>query len=147
MHLTNYAINKNNPCFVHNKDFRQDKIGHKRSLASLYEEIEKQGYNSEIVRQKINKIIIKTVLAVYEKMTNNQRSNSLIKRSTTKEISSSLYSKNINNEPIIKDNELSLNTATSRSRKQQIISERVASRQKHSYKKYEYTHNSNNKNN
>lgn len=50
MHLTNYAINKNNPCFVHNKDFRQDKIGHKRSLASLYEEIEKQGYNSEIVR-------------------------------------------------------------------------------------------------
>jgi len=39
MHLTNYAINKNNPNFVHNKDFRKDNIGHKRSLASLYEEI------------------------------------------------------------------------------------------------------------
>lgn len=45
MHLTNYAINKNNPSFVHNMDYRQDNVGHKRSLASLYEEIQKLGHD------------------------------------------------------------------------------------------------------
>lgn len=41
IHLTNYAINKNSPGFVHNRDYREDNVGHKRSLASLYAEIEK----------------------------------------------------------------------------------------------------------
>lgn len=50
MHLTNYAINKNNPCFINNKDFRQDNVGHKRSLASLYEQIQKLGYDPEEVK-------------------------------------------------------------------------------------------------
>ncbi len=39
MHLTNYAINKNNPDFIQNKDFRKDFIGHKRSLNSFYQEV------------------------------------------------------------------------------------------------------------
>lgn len=50
MHLTNYAINKNNPSFVHNRDFRKDNVGHKRSLASLYEEIDKLGGDSNKVK-------------------------------------------------------------------------------------------------
>jgi tubulin polyglutamylase TTLL6/13 len=34
MHLTNYAVNKNNPNFVFNEDSEDDDVGHKRSLTS-----------------------------------------------------------------------------------------------------------------
>ena len=34
MHLTNYAVNKNNPNFIFNEDSEDDDIGHKRSLTS-----------------------------------------------------------------------------------------------------------------
>jgi hypothetical protein len=69
MHLTNYAINKSNPTFIHNKDFRKDNIGHKRSLGSLFGEMEKMGADISVVKDKISSIIVKTLLAVYEKMT------------------------------------------------------------------------------
>ena len=35
MHLTNYAINKENPNFIFNSDKDNDDIGHKRSLSSV----------------------------------------------------------------------------------------------------------------
>lgn len=35
MHLTNYAINKENPNFVFNNDVKKMDVGHKRSLTSL----------------------------------------------------------------------------------------------------------------
>lgn len=35
MHLTNYAINKDNPNFVFNEDAKNDGIGHKRSLKAV----------------------------------------------------------------------------------------------------------------
>ena len=35
MHLTNYAINKDNPNFVFNEDENNMDIGHKRSLTSV----------------------------------------------------------------------------------------------------------------
>ena len=68
MHLTNYAINKNNPDFIHNRDFRKDNIGHKRSLASVFDDIEKMGGNSVQIKQKINTIIVKAILSAYQKM-------------------------------------------------------------------------------
>ena len=73
MHLTNYAINKNNPTFEHNKDYKKDNIGHKRSLGSLFGEMEKMGADISKVKEKIDKIVVKTVLAVYEKMTYLER--------------------------------------------------------------------------
>ena len=36
MHLTNYAINKNNPEFVFNNSATEDATGHKRSLKALF---------------------------------------------------------------------------------------------------------------
>jgi tubulin polyglutamylase TTLL6/13 len=36
MHLTNYAINKDNPKFVFNKTEKDMSVGHKRSLSSVY---------------------------------------------------------------------------------------------------------------
>ena len=41
MHLTNYAINKDNPNFVFNEREDRMDIGHKRSLTSVLELLEK----------------------------------------------------------------------------------------------------------
>lgn len=37
MHLTNYAINKDNPNFVFNEDDKKMDVGHKRSMTSVFE--------------------------------------------------------------------------------------------------------------
>ena len=36
MHLTNYAVNKDNPNFIFNSDANRMDIGHKRSLSSVF---------------------------------------------------------------------------------------------------------------
>ena len=41
LHLTNYAINKDNPNFVFNTDSTKTNIGHKRSLTSVLELLKK----------------------------------------------------------------------------------------------------------
>ena len=35
MHLTNYAINKDNPNFIFNEDDKVNDVGHKRSFTSV----------------------------------------------------------------------------------------------------------------
>ena len=42
-HLTNYAINKENPAYVFNTDSSKADKGHKRSLSSVFENLRKQG--------------------------------------------------------------------------------------------------------
>ena len=64
MHLTNYAINKNNPRFQFNVDPENDSIGHKRSLKSAYDYLESQGKNVKELQAKIEDIILKTICAV-----------------------------------------------------------------------------------
>lgn len=36
MHLTNYAINKDNPKFVFNKSATDTEVGHKKSIKSVF---------------------------------------------------------------------------------------------------------------
>jgi tubulin polyglutamylase TTLL6/13 len=43
IHLTNYAINKNNPKFVFNENEEDTDVGHKRSLTSLWSSLEQDG--------------------------------------------------------------------------------------------------------
>jgi tubulin polyglutamylase TTLL6/13 len=43
MHLTNYAINKDNPKFIFNESEKDMAKGHKRSLTSVYELLQGQG--------------------------------------------------------------------------------------------------------
>lgn len=62
MHLTNYAINKLNPKFVFNKDSKDMNVGHKRSLTSVYKLMETKGVNVEILKEKINASIVKTII-------------------------------------------------------------------------------------
>jgi tubulin polyglutamylase TTLL6/13 len=35
VHLTNYAVNKNNPKFVFNKNVNEANVGHKRSYSAV----------------------------------------------------------------------------------------------------------------
>ena len=47
MHLTNYAINKNNPNYLPNKNIENDDEGHKRSLSAIFKALENYGCNVE----------------------------------------------------------------------------------------------------
>ena len=64
MHLTNYAINKNNSKFVFNEDSEADDVGHKRSLASVYEYLQAEGFDVNRLKAEIEEIIMKTLTAV-----------------------------------------------------------------------------------
>jgi tubulin polyglutamylase TTLL6/13 len=74
MHLTNYAINKNNPNFIHNEDPDCDDIGHKRSLKSTYEHLESEGFDVAKLKSRIDDIIIKTLCAVQPNLSHHYRS-------------------------------------------------------------------------
>ena len=64
VHLTNYAINKNNPKFEFNRDPELDNIGHKRSLKSTFEYLLKQGRDVELLKSRIEDIIMKTLCSI-----------------------------------------------------------------------------------
>ena len=64
MHLTNYAINKQNSCFVHNTDPLEDNIGHKRSLTSTMKYLQENGVDTEKLWKDIQEIIIKTICCI-----------------------------------------------------------------------------------
>jgi len=50
MHLTNYAVNKENENFVANTDKNNDDVGSKRSLLSVLNEIDME-FNTEIMEK------------------------------------------------------------------------------------------------
>jgi tubulin polyglutamylase TTLL6/13 len=43
MHLTNYAINKDNPNFVFNTDSKKMDVGHKRGIKVVFDKLAKEG--------------------------------------------------------------------------------------------------------
>ena len=47
MHLTNYAINKNNPKFQFNSNEEDNFTGHKRSLSSFFKHLSSLGVNTD----------------------------------------------------------------------------------------------------
>jgi len=63
MHLTNYAINKDNPDYIQNSDEKKDDCGHKRSFAFVLNHIEENyGLSArEEVLTKIKDIVVKTM--------------------------------------------------------------------------------------
>lgn len=68
MHLTNYAINKNNDNYVQNDNEQGEGDGHKRSLTQIYRDIvfqegEKVGPQKvEKLQKEIKDIVIKTMI-------------------------------------------------------------------------------------
>lgn len=63
MHLTNYAINKENEKFIFNQDENDMGIGHKRSLEAVFKVMAEKGVNVPELKQKINDIIVKTLIS------------------------------------------------------------------------------------
>ncbi|CAD8188256.1 unnamed protein product [Paramecium octaurelia] len=61
MHLTNYAINKNNENFVFNEDVQRMDVGHKRSMSSVFEKLKQEGRDIDQLWMDIKQIIIKTL--------------------------------------------------------------------------------------
>ena len=68
MHLTNYAINKTSPNFVFNKNELEDNVGHKRSLTAAYKMMEEMGCDICALKSSIDKMIVKTIIAVSSTM-------------------------------------------------------------------------------
>ncbi|CAD8173941.1 unnamed protein product [Paramecium pentaurelia] len=64
MHLTNYAINKENPNFIFNNDISKMDVGHKRSIKSVFGKLEQEGYNIQKLWQDMYKLFIKTFCTV-----------------------------------------------------------------------------------
>lgn len=61
MHLTNYAINKDNPNFQFNDDEDNMDVGHKRSLTSVLASLEREGHDVVMIWGRIKDYIIKTI--------------------------------------------------------------------------------------
>jgi tubulin polyglutamylase TTLL6/13 len=62
VHLTNYAINKNNKKFIFNQDDTNMDKGHKRSLSFIFKYLAKKGVDIQLLKHKIEHIIVKTLL-------------------------------------------------------------------------------------
>jgi tubulin polyglutamylase TTLL6/13 len=63
MHLTNYAINKDNPRYVFNESLDNLSYGHKKSLAEFFQTLKSLGYKAHQYWSDIKDIIIKTMIA------------------------------------------------------------------------------------
>jgi len=74
VHLTNYAINKNNDKFVFNTDPEKTDVGHKRNLAFVWKYIDEHGGDSKKLREEIKECIIKTLCAVQPLLSHSYRS-------------------------------------------------------------------------
>jgi len=73
MHLTNYAINKDNSKFVYNTDAQRDDVGHKWSVTALMKHLEGLGVDTTLLWSKIYDLIVKTVLAIEQTVVENVR--------------------------------------------------------------------------
>ena len=74
IHLTNYAINKNNSNFIFNTDPTRTDIGHKRSLSFMWKYIDEHGGDSNKLKEEIKDCIIKTLCAVQPLLKHSYRS-------------------------------------------------------------------------
>lgn len=68
MHLTNYAINKEADGFIQNQNEAQDDVGHKRSLTSILNYIDRhretaEDKSSDEIWDDIKQICVKTIMA------------------------------------------------------------------------------------
>jgi len=63
MHLTNYAINKENPKFLFNKHADNMSVGHKRALSEVFKHLKDRGVDICALRAQIDDILVKTLIA------------------------------------------------------------------------------------
>ena len=74
MHLTNFAINKQNEEFTHGGESNSESEGHKRSLVSILKILERKGIHAEKAMNAIADIVIKTIITVQPNLSHIYRS-------------------------------------------------------------------------
>lgn len=63
MHLTNYAINKNNSAFVQGEEADEgEEEGHKRSLRAILHILAQEGADPDLIMRQIKDIVVKTMV-------------------------------------------------------------------------------------
>lgn len=62
MHLTNYAINKENPKYIFNDSLENLSYGHKKSLAEFFQTLKTMGLKAHQYWSDIKDIIVKTII-------------------------------------------------------------------------------------
>eukprot|EP00347_Sterkiella_histriomuscorum_P018900 403343740 len=70
IHLTNYAINKDNENFTADE---KGETGHKRSLQSIFTQLEKDGLDIPILKEKMHEIIVKTLISIQPDLVHQYR--------------------------------------------------------------------------
>ena len=75
-HLTNYSLNKNNPNFQR-AEGGEDDVGHKWSIAAVWKWFEKNGIKTQPIKDKIDDLIVKTLLAVEPQISTNMQVHSI----------------------------------------------------------------------
>ena len=72
IHLTNYAINKDNGKFKHSKNALDDE-GHKRSFQTVMNRLRTAGHDVDALLLQIKDIIVKTMLSIQPDLLHNYR--------------------------------------------------------------------------
>lgn len=72
IHLTNYAINKDNSNFESAED-PEANSGFKRSLKSIFLELIKTGYNVEEIKAQMRDMIVKTLMSIQPDLVHQYR--------------------------------------------------------------------------
>ena len=63
IHLTNYAVNKNNKRFINNIDANEDNIGSKWSLTAIKQWYKENGIDVKKLMRQIKDIVVKTLVS------------------------------------------------------------------------------------
>jgi len=72
VHLTNYALNKDNASYKQASSVDDDK-GHKRTITSLMRMLKSEGKDVNLLQQQINDIIIKTLITIQSDLCHGYR--------------------------------------------------------------------------
>eukprot|EP00249_Psilotum_nudum_P013413 c24316_g1_i2 orf=397-2796(-) len=71
MHLTNYAVNKNNSKFEFNSSATETDRGSKWALSSLFKALATQGFDVGKVKKQIRKMVVMTIIAILPLLVHN----------------------------------------------------------------------------
>lgn len=63
MHLTNYALNKENTAYKQAASLDDDR-GHKRAFSQVIKRLQSEGHNTKVLMSQIHDLIVKTLLSV-----------------------------------------------------------------------------------
>ncbi|MCO5611221.1 hypothetical protein L7F22_065472 [Adiantum nelumboides] len=73
MHLTNYAVNKNNTNFEFNSSLAETDRGSKWTLSSLFKALAARGYDTGRLKRKIRKMVVMTMISIVPFLIHNYR--------------------------------------------------------------------------